>query len=102
MKQTASQKCATTELKLLGDFWTLAIIQELSNTEKRFCQLERNIPNINPTTLTNRLKRLEEYALIKRQEETIDQLSVVYTLTHKGRGILPILAEIQLFAQKFL
>jgi len=40
--------------------------------------------------------------MIKRQEETLDKLSVVYSLTDKGRGILPILREIQVFADKFL
>ena len=32
----------------------------------------------------------------------VDKLSVVYSLTKKGQGILPILKEIQVFADKFL
>jgi DNA-binding HxlR family transcriptional regulator len=95
-------KCSTTELKMLGDFWTLAIIQALGDGEKRFAQLERDLPHVNPTTLTSRLKKLEAQGIIEREEETVDKLSVVYSLTERGRGILPILREIRIFADKYL
>ena len=87
---------------MLGDFWTLAIVQALNDSEKRFSELQRELTKASPTTLTNRLKKLEEQKIIKRKEETVDKLSVVYSLTDKGRGILPILKEIQVFATKFL
>ncbi len=95
-------KCTTKELKMLGDYWTLAIIQVLGDGEKRFCQIERELAKVNPTTLSNRLKKLEEQKIIKRKEETVDKISVVYSLTNKGEGILPILKEIQTFADRFL
>ena len=87
---------------MLGDFWTLAIIQALNPEGKRFAQLQRELSGVNPTTLTSRLKKLENQKMIKREEETLDGLSVVYSLTNKGRGILPILNQIRLFADKFL
>jgi DNA-binding HxlR family transcriptional regulator len=102
MQNTSKHKCMSQELKMLGDFWTLMIIQGLSDGEKRFCQLEREIPNTNPTTLTNRLKKLENQKIIKRKKETIDKLSVSYELTKKGKDVLPILAQIKLFAEKHL
>jgi DNA-binding HxlR family transcriptional regulator len=102
MKNTNLTKCSPLELKMLGDFWTLAIIQALDTNEMRFSEIERELAKASPTTLTNRLKKLEEQKLIKRKEETVDKLSVVYSLTDKGQGILPILHEIRLFANKFL
>lgn len=102
MKNIDHNKCSTKELKMLGDFWTLAIVQELNSGEKRFSQLQRELTNASPTTLTNRLKKLEEQKIIKRKEETVDKLSVAYSLTDKGRGIMPILKQIQVFATKFL
>ena len=95
-------ECTHSQLKMIGDFWTLAIIQALEKEPKRFRQLEREVLGINPATLTNRLKRLEKEVLIRRDTETVDKLSVVYSLTKKGIGILPILTEIRLFAKKFL
>ena len=96
------KSCTTKELKMLGDFWTLAIIQALYDGEKRFSQLERELADANPSTLTNRLKKLEKQKIIQRKKETLDKLSVVYSLTDKGRGILPVLEQIRIFAEKFL
>lgn len=94
--------CTRSGLKLLGDYWTLAIIGALSSEEKRFCQLQRDLNNVNPVTLSNRLKKLELAELIFREEETLDKLSVTYQLTQKGKDILPLIREIEKFSQKYL
>ena len=95
-------KCSHHELQILGDYWTLAIIQTLTDGEKRFCQIERELTHINPTTLSTRLKKLEEQKMIERKEETVDKISVAYVLTEKGQGIIPVLQEIRNFANKYL
>lgn len=100
--QKQIKKCSKRELKILGDFWTLEIIQSLAESPLRFSQIERKVEGINPATLTNRLKRLETQGLISRQEETLDKISVVYQLTKKGVGVLPILKEIFKFAKSYL
>ena len=93
--------CSSANLKMLGDYWTLSIVQVLQSGEKRFCEIERALMGINPTTLTNRLKKLERTAMIKRREETVDKLSVTYTLTDKGRAVLPIIREMAVFASQY-
>lgn len=98
----SSHKCSLAVLKLLGDYWNLVIIESLAAGEKRFSQLERELPRVNPTTLSNRLKKLEDQKIIHRQEETVDKLSVVYTLTDIGQRILPILEQIKIFGDQFL
>lgn len=95
-------KCSTKELKILGDFWTLELIQALSGGEKRFSQLEKSLTNVSPTTLTNRLKKLEAQKIISSKKETIDKISVVYSLTNKGEAVLPILKQIKIFADNYL
>lgn len=97
-----TQICSKTELKILGDFWTLQIIQSLADGQKRFSELERMLPEINPTTLTARLKKLMTQKLILRSEETVDKISVAYSLTEKGKGILPVLVQIRQFAETYL
>ena len=87
---------------MLGDAWILCVVGTLAKKEMRFNEIQRAVTGINPTTLTGRLKRLEKEHMVTRQEETLDKLSVVYSLTDKGRGILPILQEIQVFANTFL
>jgi DNA-binding HxlR family transcriptional regulator len=89
-------------IKMLGDVWILCIIGNLATDELRFNEIQRAIPAINPATLSARLKKLEKEKIVERKEETVNKLSVIYTLTDKGRGILPILKEIQIFVEKFL
>jgi DNA-binding HxlR family transcriptional regulator len=87
-------------IKLVGDFWTLHIIDAIRDEEIRFCGIERALPDINPSTLTNRLKRLEEAGVIERRVETCDRQSVTYALTQKGKDVLPVLASISEFTEK--
>ena len=87
-------------MKLLGDYWTLRIIDSLKSGELRYCELQRSVDNLNPVTLTSRLKKLEDAGLVSRSEETVDKVSVCYRLTSTGTDVLPILREIDVFATK--
>lgn len=89
-------------IQVIGDTHILCIISNLGDKPMRFNELQRSINGLNPTTLSDRLKRLEKEKIINRQEETVDKTSVAYELTDKGRGILPIIKEIGIFAAKFL
>ncbi len=89
-------------LKVFGDAWTLSIVAVLSEAMKRFNDLQRSLDNISPTTLADRLKKLEQSGLVSQQRQTIDQLSVIYELTEKGKKMLPILKDIETFSKKFL
>lgn len=88
--------------KIFGDAWNLSIVRVLSETTQRFNELQRNLGGISPTTLTDRLKKLESYGLIVQERQTVDQLSVIYSLTEKGKKMLPILQAIESFSKKFL
>src|SRR5687768_17063712 len=94
-----SRSCVET-MKLLGDYWILRIIDTLKSGETRFCELQRHIDNLNPATLTNRLKRLEEARLIIRSEETKDKISVTYCLTELGEEVLPVIKALDRFSAK--
>lgn len=85
-------------MKLLGDYWTLRIIDALGSESVRFCELQRRVDNLNPVTLTTRLKRLEEADMITRVEDTIDKVSVCYTLTTLGTKAIPIIAALDAFS----
>lgn len=89
-------------IELVGDVHVLHIINSLSDGPLRFCELQRAVGDLNPVTLTSRLKLLENEKMIERHEETVDKISVMYELTKKGRGILPVIREIGTFAHTFL
>lgn len=89
-------------IRIFGDAWNLSIVRVLSETTHRFNDLQRALGNISPTTLTDRLKKLENYGLITQEKQTVDQLSVIYSLTEKGKKMLPVLKAIESFSKKFL
>lgn len=87
-------------LKIIGDYRTLTIITALQKGTLRFCELQRAAGNVNPVTLTNRLKRLEKIGFVSRLKSTEDKLAVSYTLTHHGTSMIPILKDIDALAKK--
>src|SRR5436190_1917378 len=95
-----SQSTCVATMKLLGDYWTLRIIDSLKVGEIRFCELQRSLDNVNPVTLTTRLKRLEKAGLIARTEETVDKISVTYSLTDNGQKVLPVIKALDRFSLK--
>lgn len=101
METPPTTHCPSHALKLLGDYWTLRIVDSLQEKPLRFCELERTLTDSNTVTLTNRLKKMEEAGIVLRNRETIDKQSVVYSLSDSGLGLLPILSEITKFSQRF-
>ncbi len=99
-KKHSAELCIGT-LKLLGDYWTLRLIDALdSNNAKRFCELQRELDNLNPVTLTNRLKKLENAKLINRYESRDDKVAVSYGLNNYGRKALPVITALNKFAEQ--
>lgn len=94
---TPMTSCAAS-MKLLGDYWTLRIIDALQLGPLRYCEVQRATDNLNPVTLTARLKKLEDAGLVSRHEE--DEVAVSYCLTPRGRDVLPVLKAIDTFASK--
>jgi DNA-binding HxlR family transcriptional regulator len=99
---TNDQKKFAQGMKVFGDIWMVKILHVLAQVTQRFNELQRNLSPVSPTVLADRLKKLEEYGLIVQERQTIDQLSVTYKLTDKGRTILPLLKSIEAFTKKYL
>ena len=89
----------TASFKLLGDFWTLAILHSLQHGEMRYCDLQRAAGDVNPVTLGNRLRKLQEAGLISRSASQKD-ISVSYKLTDLGEAALPVLKAVDAFSHK--
>lgn len=95
-KLDLTDKTCVSSLKLLGDFHILRIIDTLQDGPIRFCNVQRQLDNLNPVTLTDRLKKLEQAGIVDRQED--DESCVFYSLTQTGRAALPVLDAINEFS----
>ena len=82
-------------LDVFGDRWTLLVIRDLLFVGKRhFKELMESPERIASNILTARLKKLEERGLIERCADPDNRKQVIYTLTDKGRDLIPVLVEI--------
>lgn len=70
--------------KIIGSKWTLLILNNLLTGTKRFGQLQKEVDDINPKTLSKRLKQLESEGYIKKKVYAQVPPKVEYSLTPKG------------------
>lgn len=79
-------------LSMIGGKWRLVILYWLVEYETiRFNELQRKIGTITYKTLSTELKRLEADGLITRKEYPQIPPKVEYSLSDKGRSLLPIM-----------
>lgn len=84
-------------LKILSDYWTLRVIDELSDGGAlRFNQLERQLEGVNTATLSKRLKDMQESGLVTRTEAS--RADVAYSLTDLGMEAIPLLNAVNHFS----
>jgi len=77
--------------ELVGKKWTVVILRELFFGADRFGRIKSGVGNINPKVLSNRLKELEDSGMVKRSVTPGRPVQIEYSLTEKGRNILPLL-----------
>lgn len=78
-------------LDLLGERWTLLVVRDLLAGPKRYNDLHRGLPGLATDLLTERLRRLEEAAVIRRRELPAPASATVYELTERGHELEPTL-----------
>jgi len=76
--------------EVLGDRWTLLIAREMLHGVSRFNELERCLPGISTSVLSQRLRHLQAVGLVVREEEDPHR-SAEYHLTAAGRDLRPVL-----------
>jgi DNA-binding HxlR family transcriptional regulator len=90
-------------LEIIGQKWKLPIMWYLfDNDFTRYNELKRKVKGITNMMLTKSLKELEEHNLIVRiQYETIPP-KVEYSLTERGKKLLPALNELSKWGEEQL
>ena len=82
--------------------WTLLVIRDLAEGRSRFCELERSLAGISPRTLSLRLRALEEEGIVERTTYAEVPPRVEYTLTDKGRALVPIIDSMREYGRTWL
>jgi DNA-binding HxlR family transcriptional regulator len=81
-------------LDLVGERWALLVVRELLLGPKRFTDLRAGLPGASPNVLSQRLRELEDAAVVARRKLAPPAAAWVYELTRRGRELEPLLLEL--------
>jgi len=81
-------------LDLVGERWALLVVRELLLGPKRFTDLRAGLPHASSNILSERLRDLEQGAVIQRRKLPPPAASWVYELTEWGRELEPIVTKL--------
>jgi DNA-binding HxlR family transcriptional regulator len=89
-------------LDVLGDRWTLLILRELIQGDRRFTDLRDRLPGIAPTLLTQRLRSLADQGLVESKELPPPAARSVYAVTARGRDAVPVIRALARYGMPLL
>lgn len=73
-------------LDIVGERWTLVIVQELMKRPSRYSDLVRRLPGIGTTVLADRLRKLDGAGVVERRAGPVGE-AVVYSITEPGLAL---------------
>lgn len=90
MKEVDFKCPLTMSLSVIGGKWKPIIIANLDKSKKRFGQLDATITGISRKVLTTQLNELVNDKLVVRKAFAETPPRVEYSLTAKGKELIPI------------
>lgn len=98
----SKNNCSLKEvLDIIGGKWAMPIIYHLSKGKMRFKEMERSVEGINTRMLVKELKNMEVNGIITREVFATVPPTVEYTLTQKGKKLLPSIVSLHAWGQEF-
>lgn len=94
MRKTYGQYCGLARaLDRVGDRWTLLIVREMLGGASGFNELQRGLPGISRSVLSDRLRSLERAEIVDRRTGPKGR-TLEYRLTPAGRDLEPVVQAI--------
>ncbi len=87
-------------LEVVGDRWTMLVIREAFWGTRRFDEFQRNL-GIARTVLTERLTRLVEEGVVRRDRYQERPERFEYRLTDKGLDLWPVLMALRTWGDRY-
>jgi len=86
----------------IGGLWKMPILWRLNDKTMRFSEIKKSLPKISDKILTMQLRELETYALITRKVYAEVPPRVEYSITSRGRDVIPIINELRNYGLKVM
>jgi DNA-binding HxlR family transcriptional regulator len=97
--KTYGQFCPIAQaLEILAERWSLLVVRELLMGSTRFSELQRGVPLMSRTLLSQRLRTLADAGIVERRE---GRSGPEYLLTEAGEALRPILEGIGHWGKRF-
>ncbi len=101
MKSEKETKCNVDEyVEVFGSKWNLVIITHLHASTLRYTELQNKMYGVNAKTITTHLRKLEEHGIIERKIYAEVPPRVEYSLTKRGKALLPVLEAMSEWSKK--
>ena len=99
-KLESTAGCMQATLCILGDKWTPLLLGQLVSGQKTFGELEQGLSGISPRTLSARLEKLQQSAIITKNQYNTHPPRYKYVLSEKGQELQGILEDMVSWGEK--
>ena len=89
-------------LDKIGGTWKMPILWRLDKKIMRYSELKRSTPRISDKMLTSQLRELEANGFIQRKVYAVVPPKVEYSITEKGKKVIPIIETIRAFGLELM
>ena len=88
-------------LSVVGDRWTLLVVDALLARRRHFRELVRHVDGIASNILADRLRLLSESGFVSKHRDPEHKQRALYELTERGLALAPVIAELAAWALSF-
>ena len=102
MQKQAIPDCPVARtVDVIGSSWTCLVLRDLLlHGARRFQDFQESLDGIAPSTLSERLRALEQNGIVERRFYSMNPPRAEYVLTRKGRELGPIVAAMRDWGRK--
>jgi DNA-binding HxlR family transcriptional regulator len=86
--------------RIIGKKWTVLIIREMLRGTMQFNRFLENIEGITPKVLTERLRELQKFGIVRRRIVSEYPIRIEYEMTDLGKEFEPVLLAAASFSMK--
>ncbi|PSJ41708.1 winged helix-turn-helix transcriptional regulator [Allosphingosinicella deserti] len=88
-------------LEVVGERWSFLILRAAFNGLEHFEEFQSTL-GIARNILSNRLGRLVEHGILRREPDPTDRRRVAYRLTDKGQELMPVLIALRQWGERWV
>jgi DNA-binding HxlR family transcriptional regulator len=100
-RQLLAQCGIPAALEAVGERWSFLILRGAFNGLRHFEEFQSTL-GIARNILSNRLGRLVEHGILDRESDPADRRRIAYSLTDKGRDLLPVLIALRQWGDRWV